>query len=482
MRDDYQVGGSLPADALSYVKRQADDVLHEKIKFGDFCYVLNSRQVGKSSLRVQVMQRLESEGVACAAIDLTQIGGDENVTADQWYAGFVRKLWTSFDLTASFDFRQWWREQDELSSVQRFSEFIETVLLEAISDPIAIFIDEIDTVQGLTFPLDDFFTLIRDFYNQRADNSAFKRLTFCFLGVAAPSNLIRDKTRTPFNIGHAISLQGFHFYEAEPLLQGLGESAERPEAVLQAILCWTNGQPFLTQKLCRLTQTLDTIPAGEEDESVSQLVRSRIINNWEAQDEPEHLRTIRNRLLANETQSGRILGLYQRILQRGEVPADGSAEQSDLRLSGLIREDHSSLHVANSIYAEVFDSVWINECLLKLRPYGVVMAAWLASAREDKSRLLRGQALRDALIWANESRRLDDEDRVFLLASQEEERADTQTQLEAEAQYSQILSKERERAEAELLDAKQKLNKIQIETKRLIERGRETRRITILVR
>ena len=93
------------------------------------------------------------------------------------------------------------------------------------------------------------------------------------------------------------------------------------------------------------------------------------------------MRSIRNRLLANDTLSGRILGLYQRILQRGEVPADGSAEQIDLRLSGLIREDHSSLRVANPIYAEVFGPVWINECLLKLRPYGVMMAAWLTSAR-----------------------------------------------------------------------------------------------------
>ncbi|GJD22202.1 hypothetical protein RIVM261_071580 [Rivularia sp. IAM M-261] len=51
----YQVGGSLPPNAPIYVKRSSDQDLYEGLKAGDFCYVLNSRQMGKSSLRVQVI-------------------------------------------------------------------------------------------------------------------------------------------------------------------------------------------------------------------------------------------------------------------------------------------------------------------------------------------------------------------------------------------------------------------------------------------
>ncbi|MGL4375269.1 MAG: AAA-like domain-containing protein, partial [Microcoleaceae cyanobacterium] len=61
----YQVGGSLAANSPTYITRKADEDLYQALKRGEFCYVLNSRQMGKSSLRVRTMQRLQAEGVKC---------------------------------------------------------------------------------------------------------------------------------------------------------------------------------------------------------------------------------------------------------------------------------------------------------------------------------------------------------------------------------------------------------------------------------
>jgi AAA-like domain len=248
---EYKVGGSLPRNAPSYVFRPADDELYQALLDGDFCYVLNSRQMGKSSLRVRTMQRLEEVGVACCAIDLTQIGSKQP-TPEEWYSGIVRTLVRSFKLAGKVDLRSWLRERDFISAVQRLAEFIEDVLLVEVSQQIVIFVDEIDSVISLEFSTDDFFALIRSVYNDRADKPEYKRITFCLLGVATPSDLIKDIKRTPFNIGRAIALQGLEFANAKPLIDGLAENVANSEEVVKCILDWTGGQPFLTQKVCDL--------------------------------------------------------------------------------------------------------------------------------------------------------------------------------------------------------------------------------------
>ncbi|HEY9599296.1 MAG TPA: GAF domain-containing protein, partial [Cyanophyceae cyanobacterium] len=379
----YQVGGTIAADSPVYVERLADSELLATLESGKFCYVFNSRQMGKSSLRVQTIRRLQDAEIACAAIDLTEIVSPD-ITRSEFYGSITYTLADTFHLFDWIgDFDTWWCEYESLPPLQRLARFLKEVLLKhpsLISKNIVIFVDEVDSILRLPFSVNDFFSLIRACHNNRADQPEYNRLTFAILGVASPSDLIRDeKNSPPFNFGQAIELNGFQFHEAEPIAEGLKVKSKHHHQLLEAVLSWTGGQPFLTQKLCKLIiDSEESPPKGGEAKWVEKLVRSRILENWESQDEPEHLRTVRDRLLRSSDRSVQLLKLYQKIVpspqslqfatDQEQVIADDSPEQMELRLSGLVVKQEGKLKVRNRIYESVFNRTWVDKILADIDP------------------------------------------------------------------------------------------------------------------
>lgn len=440
----YKVGGSLKHNHPTYVFRRADGQIFETLKAREYCFVFNSRQMGKSSLRVQAMSKLKESGVKCTSIDLTLLGS--NVSQLQWYKGITYQLLSSFELEDEINFEAWYEQLRSQTEVQRLDFFIESVILKKFCQDIVIFIDEIDSLLQFSFK-DDFFAFIRACYNKRAENVEYDRLTFCLLGVTTPADLIADKQRTPFNISRSIELTGLTFEEAkDALIPGL--PVENPESVLQQVLMWTGGQPFLTQKLCSLiVQTTQN-----EHPNVGDVVRQYIIQDWEAFDEPEHLRTIRDRLLSNEHTAIRLLGLYQQILnaarsssvkKHSKTAIDSSDEQT-LRLSGLVVKKDGCLEVYNPIYQAVFHQGWVEGQLDKLRPYSEAINGWLNNHRAD-GWLLRGKALNEAQTWAI-GKSLSNYDYQFFDASQKLNLEQEKTEKAAQIKANQILAEANQKA------------------------------------
>ncbi|WP_156113920.1 tetratricopeptide repeat protein [Myxosarcina sp. GI1] len=146
-------------------------------------------------------------------------------------------------------------------------------------------------------------------------------------------------------------------------LFGLNENS-LPLDILDEIMLWTEGQVFLTQKLCRLAVETN-ISVGEEKQ-IEQLVRTRLIENWQQGIAAEHLSEMRDRLLHNrQCQALELLREYK-FIYRQQIEFDESEEQTELIDLGLVKEEEGRLRVSNRIYREVFSLSWIESNLNNL--------------------------------------------------------------------------------------------------------------------
>jgi AAA-like domain len=348
--DFFVAGGTLRASAPSYVLRPADEELFEMAVQGAFCYVLTPRQMGKSSLMIRTAKRLGEQGIRAGIVDLTQIGA--KVTVEQWYLGLLSQLRRSLKLET--DYAEWWSAHSALGEVQRFTDFLREVVLSEINGRVVIFIDEIDSTLQLDFR-DDFFAAIRAMYNARAETADFGRLSFVLLGVASPPDLIRDLTRTPFNIGQAIALKEFSRADAAVLQAELEKQfPDKGEAIFERIFYWTNGHPYLTQKLCLTIAEKPQAIWG--DAEVDALVGEMFLTE-EARKE-SNLEFVQNNILSHSLKLS-MLKLYRDVAHGVVVSENQTPVQNQLKLSGLIKAEGGALQVRNRVYGQVFDGDWV---------------------------------------------------------------------------------------------------------------------------
>ncbi|MFG6097372.1 AAA-like domain-containing protein [Leptothoe sp. ISB3NOV94-8A] len=362
----YTVGGTVQANEKGiYIPRQADTALLRLCRESTFAYILTPRQMGKSSLMIRTAEQLIEEGIQAVIVDLTQIG--TQVSADEWYSDFLDLV--ASQLMPSTDVKVWWQANSQSGFTRRFISFFQEVVLAEISDPVVIFVDEIDTTLSLDFT-DDFYAAIRYLYVARATDPELCKISFVLIGVATPADLMRDPKRTPFNIGQRIDLTDFTIEEAQPLAYGLDLEDKQARAILEGVLEWTEGHPYLTQRVCediardlqeekKLTAWTDT------DIDTARIVSRNFFGMKSEQD--NNLQFVRDMLIRQSPNGykSEVLNIYSKIChgRRNVKDEAQSIVKSHLKLSGIVKKNGKFLKVRNKIYQTVFGRRWIYEHL-----------------------------------------------------------------------------------------------------------------------
>jgi tetratricopeptide (TPR) repeat protein len=356
-----QSGGTLVPGRDIYIVRPEDDELLELLRRGEYCNVLTSRQMGKSSLMAQTARRLLEHNIKSFSIDMAGDLGTP-ATAEEWYIGLTSAIGRGLKL--GLEVEEWWQGLGSRPNNQKLLEFFSDKVIPSVASPLVLFLDEIDSTLKLDFR-DDLFTAIRAMYNRRPMSPEFEKLTFCFLGVTTPNELIKDSRTTPYNVGKPVLLRDFEIDrdDLSLLSDALSAVSGDGEAVLRKVLEWTGGHPFLTLRLCEELAGRAAVLPDEVDRLVGSLfadfdtVRSEV-----------HFQYVSDFLTKRSSDPLATLALYRNIRRGAEVQDESRDAHVQLKLSGIVKRDERSvLVVRNRIYSRVFNESWVNDALRPAR-------------------------------------------------------------------------------------------------------------------
>ncbi len=347
-----QVGGTLNPRRHVYIERPEDAELLRLLLEGEYCNILTSRQMGKSSLMARTALKLMEEGRRFVAVDVAgELGG--TARPEPWYLGLLDKIVRDLQLGISVE--QWWYEQPAGTHNRKLLGFFREEVIPRLDEPVVVFLDEIDSTLRLPFT-DDLFTALRTLHNERALVPAYERITFCLLGVATPNELVKDRRTTAYNIGRSLELRDFDPDRDDLSLLGkaLSEDPGRANEVLARILYWTGGHPYLTLKFCDELRGKAKSAADVDDWT------ARAFASLDQLDSDVHFQQIL-RFLETRLYDGReTFRLYAAILQGVDEHDQATLPHTQLKLSGLVKRDSSGcLVVRNELYGKLFNRDWV---------------------------------------------------------------------------------------------------------------------------
>ncbi len=323
--------GTIDIESRFYVIRKADQIALSAIQNkGVTITIKGSRQMGKSSLLIRVADAAQQVGKQVVFIDFQLLSSSYD-DADEFFQQFCRIL--SYQLQLPDNSERYW--QIPLTNAFRCTNYVLKELLEKLEQPFVLAMDEVDSIFDTSFRT-EFFGMLRSWHNNRALQSAWKKLDLALVTSTEPYYFVQSLAQSPFNVGEIVDLVGFTHDQVD----FLNKQHDSPfsEQDLNELMDLLNGHPYLVRRALYLVAT--------KRFSVSQ-----ILSQTTDEEGPfgDHLRSLLLKLNQNKLH---LEGLVK-VLQTGQCEEDLFFR---LRGMGLIKREAGRILPSCQLYAHFFQT------------------------------------------------------------------------------------------------------------------------------
>ncbi|NQX82317.1 MAG: AAA-like domain-containing protein [Flavobacteriaceae bacterium] len=328
-----------------YVNRSADkqliQIVNEMQRPG---YVLVARQMGKTNLLFNAKRTLENKNRLFVYVDLSNVFKYE---LDCYRNIIDSVIEPNESLFESIEGEIEKIRSKKLPPHKEYSRCLR-VILDFFGGDIVIILDEIDALRTAEYS-DNIFAQIRSNYFSRTNFPVFEKLTYILSGVIEPSELIKDRNKSPFNIGDKIYLDDFTFEEHKSFI--IKSKLKISEEISEEIFNWTNGNPRLTFDICSEVESIILNEKKISIDDIEPLIKTKYLISYDIAP-IDHIREL---VKSNKKVRDAVLKIQQK---KSENLSDEIKKK--LYLYGIINSsfDKESF-VKNPIVSKCISEEWI---------------------------------------------------------------------------------------------------------------------------
>ncbi|MCD8486356.1 MAG: AAA-like domain-containing protein [Desertifilum sp.] len=281
--------GQVRLASAFYVERmQIDLQCHREIlKPGALIRLKAPRQMGKTSLMARILATAREQGYRTVPLSFQHADKSVFANLNELLRWFCTRIARKLRLSESVD--EFWT--DTYGSKDNCTAYFEDCILPEADTPLALGLDEVDRVFQHPKIADDFFGLLRAWYEEAAygdrDSDLWDKLRLVVVH-STEVYIPLDVNQSPFNVGLPIELTEFTVEQVSDLVQRHGLHWEVSE--IEQLMRLVGGHPYLVRValyyIAQQELTLDALvdTASTEAGIYSDHLRRHL---WNLQQYPE---------------------------------------------------------------------------------------------------------------------------------------------------------------------------------------------------
>ncbi|WP_297088529.1 AAA-like domain-containing protein [Thermoleptolyngbya sp. C42_A2020_037] len=293
--------GPVPLDSPFYIDRPPIEALayQEISQPGCVVRIRAPRGMGKTSLTLRLLTVAEAQGYRTVTLDCNEFDSVLLDDLNKFLRSFCLRLAQALHIPPNLE--DYWDE--EIGSKLSCSFYLKTYLLKQIDAPVVLVLNEIDRFFEHTTFAQDFFPLLRSWYEESRRDLALQKLRLVVV-YSTEEYVALDINQSPFNIGLPLRLPEFTAEQVLDLAQrhGLPWSMSEVEQLIDLI----GGHPALVRMalyhVCIYGLSLSQLVQGAI--ATGGIFRPHLWRHWVTiQQHPDLLAALRTVALAECGQS-----------------------------------------------------------------------------------------------------------------------------------------------------------------------------------